>query len=125
MVTKYYYTSPVYLGLVGENHLGQTAVWNEHLGKRFTMAVVYDDDSHSIKFGLATCLPVDNFCKATGRKIAYENALNKPFHVISDFNGKRNDYADHVMEILIAKENNLLKKNYPYLYNQDNIVSEN
>ena len=71
---------------------------------------------------LLVCQPVDNFNKAIGRKIAERNALENPFHVIENFGGRRNDYADEVMSIMIEKEKNLLKRHNPKLFNSNYFV---
>jgi hypothetical protein len=76
------------------------------------MAAVYDDESHTIKLGLSACRPQDNFDKSIGRKIAEKNAEEKPFAIINDFNGRRNDYADQVMMLFQNKEEHLLYKHY-------------
>lgn len=117
-VVKYFYTSPVMKGTVAYNPiLGKTIVAGTRLSRRYTIAAVYDDDNKTIKFGLSVCLPQDNFCKATGRKISEKNALEKPFHVIEGFNGRRNEYADEVMEIFLKTERKLLKRESPNIFN--------
>lgn len=122
-VVKYYYSSPVMKGTITINPiLNKTVINQVRQGKRYTIAAVFDDEDKTIKFGLATCLPIDNFCKATGRAIAEKNAIEKPFHVINDFNGYRNDYADEVMEIMITKESKLLKKDNPGIFNPEYFI---
>lgn len=122
-VVKYYYSSPVMKGTITINPiLNKTVINQVRQGKRYTIAAVFDDEDKTIKFGLATCLPIDNFCKATGRVIAEKNAIEKPFHVINDFNGYRNDYADEVMEIMITKESKLLKKDNPGIFNPEYFI---
>lgn len=123
---KYYYSKPLLFFNGCWNISTDDTVMSPkpHFGKRYTMAIVYDDVAHEIRFGLAICMPNDNFCKATGRKIASENAEKKPFFRISKFNGKRNDYVDEVMQVIEKKERTLLKKECPFLYNVNNIVSD-
>lgn len=60
---------------------------------------------------------MDNFCKAVGREIAEKNAIEKPFYTIEDFNGRRNDYADKVMQIMTETESKLVKRDNPNLFN--------
>lgn len=123
-VVKYYYSRPVYKATIAMNPIvDKTVISNVRQGKRYTIAVVYDDENKIIKFGLATCLPVDNFCKATGREIAERNAIEKPFHTITDFSGRRNDYADEVMDIIKETELKLLKRNNPNLFNPDCFIN--
>lgn len=120
---KYYYSDPVHFGDLAYNPvLDKTVVSKIRLGKRFTMAMIYDDDSQTIKFGCATCMPADNFDKKIGRAIAEKNAEEKPFHVITGFNGKRNDYADRAMEICVAYEKKLLKHSYPTIFNENYFI---
>ena len=85
-VVKYYYSTPVYFADLANNPLkDKTVVSHIRYGKRFTMAMIYDDDSSTIKFGIATCMPVDNFDKKIGRTIAEKNAMENPFHIIEIF----------------------------------------
>jgi hypothetical protein len=122
-VVKYYYSRPIVEGTICVNHFNdKVVVFNPRNRRRYTIAAIYDDDAKTIKFGLAICQPVDNFCKATGRAIAEKNAQEKPFHVIEGFNGRRNDYADEVMTIMIRKEQKLLKKDNPNLFNPKNFI---
>lgn len=119
-VTKYYYTSPIFIGTITNNPLlDKTVVSKIRHGRRYTIAAVYDDDDQTIKFGLATCQPIDNFCKETGRKIAEKNAMENPFYVITGFTGRRNDFADEVMRIMTEKESYLLKKDNPNFFNPE------
>ena len=72
-VVKYYYSSPVYLADLANNPFMEKAVVSHiRKAKRFTMAMVYDDDSQTIKFGLSICMPNDNFNK----KIAIYSITN-------------------------------------------------
>lgn len=117
-VVKYYYSSPVVTATIAINPiLNETVISKIHQSKRYTMAAVYDDESQTIKFGLAICQPIDNFCKATGRQIAEHRAETNPFYVINNFNGIRNDYADEVMRIMTSKEIELIKRDNPNLFN--------
>lgn len=122
-VIKYYYSKPIIKGTIAikDNIINpwflKTSNNNIKYGRRYTIATVYDDDSHTIKFGLAICQPVDNFCKAIGRKISEQNAINNPFYIIENFTGRRNDFADEVMEIIKDKETELLKNEYHDLFN--------
>ena len=73
---KYYYSDPVHFGDLAYNPvLDKTVVSKIRFGKRYTMAIVYDDDSQTIKFGLATCMPVDNFDKKKFNIVEY-NTIN-------------------------------------------------
>ena len=122
-VVKYYYSSPVYLADLANNPLmDKTVVSHIRQAKRFTMAMVYDDDSQTIKFGLSICMPNDNFNKKIGREIAERNAESYPFHIITNFSGRRNDYADQAIQICIDKETALLKKDYPWIFNEENYI---
>lgn len=124
-VVKYYYTSPVATATIANNPiLDKTVLSNITYERRYTIAAVYDDDDHTIKFGLSVCMPQDNFCKAIGRKISESNALNKPFCVIKDFNGRRNDYADKVIQIMLNTEKKLLKRIRPNLFNSKNFIED-
>lgn len=123
-VVKYYYSSPVVKASIAINPiLNKTVISKIHQGKRYTMAAVYDDETHTIKFGLAVCQPVDNFCKAIGRLVAERKANTSPFYVINDFNGRRNDYADEVMKIMTSKEIELMKRDNPNLFNSECFVN--
>lgn len=123
-VVKYYYSNPLMKGVITSNPiLDKFVISKVRQGKRYTIAAVYNDDDCTIKFGLATCQPCDNFCKRIGREIAERNALENPFYVIENFSGRRNDYADQVMAIMIEKEACLLKKDNPGLFNQNNFVN--
>ena len=111
MVTKYYYSKPVMIGTIITNEF--KARWKElKNGRRYTMAAVYNEDDGTIKLGVSICQEIDNFNKVIGKQLAFENAITKPFHVISDFDGVRNKYADKVMELFIDKEKSLNKKFY-------------
>lgn len=122
-VVKYYYSSPVIKATIAVNPiLSKTVIGKPYQSKRYTIAAVFNDESCTIKFGLATCQPVDNFCKKTGRKIAEENAEEKPFHVIENFSGRRNDYADEVMKVMLEKEHKLLKRDNPNLFNPEYFI---
>ena len=111
-VVKYYYSRPIDVeinficdGKKAGCVVGQT--------KRYAMAAIYDEDNRTIKLGVSTCMPTDNFCKAVGREIAAHNAETNPFYVIKDFNGRRNDYADEVLTRFIEKEKKLRYKDLP------------
>lgn len=122
-VVKYFYTSPVLkMESMGCKHLNRAVAYNLRFGKRYTFAAVYDDEDGTIKFGKACCQVIDNFCKKTGRAIAEKNAIDKPWHVIEDFTGRRNDFADEVMRIMIDEEIRLLKKDNPQLFNPKNSI---
>lgn len=115
---KYYYTRPIDVNVVFRNPiLNKTISFKVCRGRRYTIAVVYDDDDRTIKFGLATCNPSDNFCKKVGQNISIARAFTEPFSIIKNFNGRRNDYADLVMKIIKNKELVLLKKDYPNMFN--------
>lgn len=123
VVTKYYYSRPRKIGRYVTSMSNETLdVFREIKAKRYTMAAVYDDENKTINFGLAICQPMDNFCKKTGRDIAFKNALAKPFHTITNFSGRRNDYADEVLQIMQAKEQELCNLEFPriikYLKNE-------
>lgn len=113
-VAKFYYTEPA-TDFVG------TFNWNDEEfmvrqlrpSVRYTFAAVYDDENSEIRFGVAKCNPIDNFCKKIGREIAVRNADEKPVQVIKGFKGRRNDYADEVMQIMKALEVKYLKKASP------------
>lgn len=122
-VIKYYYSQPLSETTMTTNpYNGQIVLMNEKPLRRYTMAVIYDDSDSTIKFGLSICMPNDNFNKSVGQTLAVMNAKNKPFYVINNFNGRRNDYADQVMGILKDKERNLLRKHYPQLFNEKNYM---
>jgi hypothetical protein len=122
-VVKYYYSSPVYLADLANNPLmDKTVVSHIRQAKRFTMAMVYDDDSQTIKFGLSICMPNDNFNKKIGREIAERIAESCPFHIITNFSARRNDYADQAIQICVDKETALLKKDYPWIFNEENYI---
>ena len=94
----------------------------ENRNQYLNMRMIYDDDSSSIRFGIATCMPVDNFDKKIGRAIAEKNAMENPFHIIENFSGRRNDYADEAMGICLAKEQELLMRDYPWIFNEENFI---
>ena len=120
-VVKYYYSEPLYQDVFVYNpYLDCMMVTDSKPLRRYTMAVVYDESDHTIKFGVSICMPNDNFCKKVGQEIAYQNAMTKPFYQINDFNGIRNDYADDVMQIVYDKEVELCKKHYPAMFNVKN-----
>lgn len=123
-VVKYYYSSPVVKATIAINPiLNKTVISKVRQSKRYTMAAVYDDEAKTIKFGLAICQEIDNFCKATGRSIAEHRAETNPFYVIKDFNGIRNDYADEVMRIMTEKEIELMKRDNPNLFNAECFIN--
>lgn len=118
---KYYYTKPIDFYSHAFNYVEDQLVYVKRgQAKRFTFAAFYDDESKTIKFGLATCSPKDNFEKKVGREIAAKNAKENPFYVIEGFNGRRNNYADEVMAVFISTELKLLKREYPFLFNSNN-----
>ena len=111
-VIKYYYTRPmkIYSGMViGGQCIPARKAKN---CKRFTFAIVFDDESETIKFGMATCNENDNFSKKIGREISLQRAKSEPIHVITGFKGIRNEFADEVMEFLVDLETKLILKNY-------------
>lgn len=123
-VIKYYYSEPLYEeSFIFNPYNEETAITSSKPLRRYTIAVVYDDSDSTIKFGLSICMPNDNFCKKVGQQIAENNAMSKPFYVINNFNGRRNDYADDVMRICIDKEIALNKKFYPQMFNPDNFLN--
>lgn len=123
-VVKYYYSEPNFAEkMVYNPYANVISVIESKPLRRYTMAVVYDEDDSTIKFGLAICMPNDNFCKKVGQEIAKRNAMEKPFYTINDFNGRRNDYADDVMQIFKEKEQALYKKHYPQIFNPDNFLN--
>lgn len=123
-VVKYYYSSPVVKATIAINPiLNKTVISKVRQSKRYTMAAVYNDETKTIKFGLAICQEIDNFCKAIGRSIAEHRAETNPFYVIKDFNGIRNDYADKVMRIITEKEIELMKRDNPNLFNAECFIN--
>ena len=120
---KFYYSMPITKATIIRNPIiNKSVISNIRQGNRYTIAVLYDYDNKEIRFGLATCLPVDNFCKATGRTLAYTNALSHPFYIISHFSGYRKDYQQEVMNIITDKEFKLMKKDNPGIFNQNMII---
>lgn len=101
---KYYYSKPQFVGRIFTNSYGDSYISSMKPMRRYTMAAIYDEDHHEIRIGVSICQPMDNFSKKIGRELAYENALNKPFHIISNFSGRRNDYVDQIYEIMQSKE---------------------
>lgn len=119
---KYYYSKPlVFNTIVKHPTTGKNIKVSSKVGRRYTIAIVYDYEAKTIKFGLAICQGIDNFNKKIGGSIALAKATTEPFKVITNFNGRRNDYADEVIKICIETENKLLKKTYPYLFNPKNL----
>ena len=117
---KYYYTTPLitFSGIYLKDY-PQAVIAESKIkpGIRYTFAAVYDEDSKTIKFGMAKCNPEDKFVKAIGREIAEKHAETNPFYVIENFSGIRNDYADEVMEVMLKQEAKLLKRDYPGCFN--------
>lgn len=103
-IVKYYYSKPQFVGRFFANNYGDVYISHMKPLRRYTMAAIYDDENHEIRIGIAICQPIDNFSKKIGRKLAYENALLKPFHIISNFSGHRNDYVNEVYTIMQDKE---------------------
>lgn len=56
---------------------------------RVTVASVYDTETNVLAFGYAVCSPKDQFCKKTGREIAYKRALEKPYKQLVGFKRTR------------------------------------
>lgn len=46
------------------------------MGRCATATITNGDDSHTV-VGAATCVPQDNYCKITGRKMAFKRAVAK------------------------------------------------
>lgn len=119
---KYYYSKPlVFNTIVKHPTNGNDVKVASKQGRRYTIAIVYNYEERIISFGLAICQSIDNFNKKIGGNIALAKAISKPFKVIQNFNGRRNDYADEVIKICIDKETEMLKKTYPYLFNPKNL----
>ena len=117
-VAKFYYTRPLELMSVSYNPiLDDIFGTNPKISTRYTFAAVYDDESMQIRFGMANCNVKDNFCKAICREIATRNADERPFYIINNFSGRRNDYADQVMKIMKDTEVKCLKREYPAFFN--------
>lgn len=120
---KFYYTKPIELVTIAFNPTNaliyQTPVKPTI---RYTFVAIYDNDAKEIRFGYAKCNPKDNFCKATGRSIAVNRAESNPIHVIKNFRGYRNEFADEVMGVFKFLEKKFLKRLYPNFFNPDNIV---
>lgn len=109
---KFFYTGDVYKFelLTNEDCSHSKLKQNPIRGKKYTIAVVYDDVEHTIKFGLASCLPSDNFVKRIGRAIAEKNAYNNPIFKITNFNGKRSEYQMIVKQYIHTLKDKLLVK---------------
>lgn len=112
LITKFYYSRPIFTGRFVTDVNTNVKIKSMRPLRRYTMAAVYDDSTHTIKLGYACCQPCDNFCKKIGRTLAYEHALHNPFYVITNFSGRRNDYADEVLKIMIDKETSLRKSEH-------------
>ena len=101
---KYYYSKPQFVGRCFTNLYGDTYISHLKPLRRYTIAIIYDDENRQIRMGVAVCQPTDNFSKKIGRDIAYQNALDKPFHIIDNFSGCRNDYSTEIYNIITSKE---------------------
>lgn len=122
-VAKFYYTRPLELVNCAFNPIfDEVFAGKVKVSTRYTFAAVYDDEAQQIRFGMAKCNVKDNFCKAVGREIASRNADDRPFYVINNFSGRRNDYADQVMQIMKDTEVKCLKREYPAFFNITNIM---
>lgn len=122
-VSKFYYTRQIDTAQVTVNPITEHAYMNSpKIAPRYTFVAVYDDEAKEIRFGMAKCSPIDNFCKKIGREIAENNAALRPFHIIKDFNGIRNNYADEVIEVMKRMEIKCLKKDTPWMFNSNNIL---
>lgn len=120
---KFYYSRPVVKATITKNPIiNKTVISNIRQGKRYTIAVVYDNDAHVIRFGLAVCSPLDNFCKSIGKDIATKRAMNDPFYIIYNFSGVRNNYHTEVRQIVTDTEYTLMKKDNPGIFNKDMIL---
>lgn len=114
-VIKFYYTRPISFLQVAVIPIRETVAVPAQktcLGERHTIAAVYDEEAKTIKFGLATCNPIDHFVKETGRTLAQKRAEESPFFEITDFEGTFNDFRRIVIEVGTNKEEELLYRKY-------------
>ncbi len=124
-VAKFYHTQPEFVSCAFNPIFNRVFTRKVKISTHYTFAAVYDDESQQIRFGMAKCNVKDNFCKAIEREIATRNADDRPFYVINNFNGRRNDYADQVMKIMKDTEVKCLKREYPAFFNELNIIQPN
>ncbi len=45
---------------------------------RYTVCSILDDETRTLRFGVARCSSKDSFSKEVGRNLSYERALNNP-----------------------------------------------
>lgn len=114
-VVKFYYTRPLSFLQVAVIPIRETVavpVQKTCLSERHTIAAVYDEEAKTIKFGLATCNPIDHFVKEVGRTLAQKRAEESPFFVVTDFEGTFEDFRHLVIEVGTNKEEELLYRKY-------------
>lgn len=114
---KYYYTKPItffkgaFIRIDGHD---EVSIPNQKMiqGKRMTIAALYDEDDHEIRFGMAICHETDKFVKKIGQEIALKQAREKPFMIITHFSGKFKDFLDIVRHTGHMEERKFYTKYY-------------
>lgn len=88
---RYYYSQPMYQAnvIVISDHRGDFDPLNV-IGvsrssmkalPRLTICAALNTDKWEMSFGVARCNPSDNFCRAIGRRVALQHALENPIRV--------------------------------------------
>lgn len=86
---KYYYSKPAKKGCVdvildSQNNIIEFGkkFWAVQYIPRVTICGIYDNEEHTMSYGIAKCCKYDEFNKKLGQEISYARALRKPYKVI-------------------------------------------
>lgn len=85
---KYYYSEDLHLAkmnvVVNSNHyiLSTTDAYDYKPLPRLTICGVYDNEEHTMTYGVAICSSKDVFKRKIGQKISYDRAFIKPYRIV-------------------------------------------
>ena len=86
---KYYYSRPLYKAnaTVIVNARNQVenvnCISNYKPFPRLTICGIYDNEEHTMTYGIALCSERDTFRRKIGQKISYKRAFIKPYRVVN------------------------------------------
>lgn len=126
--SRFYYTTPLIFFKGGVLPFGALSIPEQKVtySERHTIAALYDDETKTIKFGLATCSTKDRFQKSIGRDLALARAEFNPFYVITDIdeNCSKQEFTAKIMEVFQRTEAQLLVNKYGKYFDSDRIITQ-
>lgn len=122
MAVKFYYTKPIFifkgafLRIDGSDEVS-IPKQKYKMGKRMTLAAIWDESTNEIRFGYAICHESDKFVKKIGQELALKSAKENPIMIISQFSGCFKDYLNLVRHFGHMEERKFYNKYYGNLIN--------